>query len=178
MIDGNVLSESQDGSRVLLDPNAFVKSSGDSTLLLDANACLTSSGKSQALLDGDATLTSTNGACNLQGATKVALQGAQVSQLDLEAAGATSSSPTTKVGGKGRSGGSGCAGPSLRPVPSSKSSRSMPSPRAKQCPLDDMLELASPVPSMHAHPACIPAGGNFPEKRRAASVHGAERRLA
>lgn len=36
----------------------------------------------------------------------------------------------------------------------------------------------SPVPSMHAHPACVPAGGNFPEKRRAASVHGAERRLA
>lgn len=67
-------------------------------LPLDA---LTSSGQSQALLDGDATLTSTKGACNLQGATKVALQGAQVSQLDLEAAGAISSSPTTKVAGKG-----------------------------------------------------------------------------
>jgi type VI secretion system secreted protein VgrG len=101
VIDGNVLSESKDGSRVLLDPNAFMKSSGDSSLLLDKNACMTSSGKSQALLDGDATLTSTTGACNIEGATKVALQGAKVSQLDLDAAGATLGSPTTKVVGKG-----------------------------------------------------------------------------
>lgn len=101
VIDGNVLSESMDGSRVLLDPNAFMKASGKASLLLDQNACLTSSGNSQALLDGDVTLKSSTGACNVEGATKVALQGGKVSQLDLEAAGATLGSPTTKVTGKG-----------------------------------------------------------------------------
>jgi type VI secretion system secreted protein VgrG len=101
VIDANVLAESKDTSQVVLDANAFVKSSGKSSLLLDKNACMTSSGQSQALLDGDATLKSEKGACNVEGATKVALMGGKVSQLDLEPAGATLGSPTTKVTGKG-----------------------------------------------------------------------------
>lgn len=46
-------------------------------------------------------VTSATGACNVEGATKVALQGAKASQLDLEAAGAALGSPTTPVTGKG-----------------------------------------------------------------------------
>jgi hypothetical protein len=96
----HVLAQSKQESKLVLDANAFLHSSGKSDLLLDANVAASSSGKSQLVLDGDATLNSTTGNTNIIAAIKTALQGGKVSQLDLEAAGATLTSQKTKVNGE------------------------------------------------------------------------------
>jgi type VI secretion system secreted protein VgrG len=100
-LDVNAFVKSSGGSSVMLDKNAAMTANGEARLLLDANALMTSKGKSKVLLDGDATMDSATGNTNVTAAVKVALAGAKVSQLDLEASGATLGSPTTKVTGKG-----------------------------------------------------------------------------